>query len=167
VETKANFGPILPNRKSRFTTPASLRIDLHYARIGVIARWDWERFTRLALFLNYTPEEMASLICLQHSHLHGIRERNIFPGPAALLLTLVEAQVLKGISYDIISNPLPNDSPQSPRKDGVHDGPPEADLHGNGGGRPENQEAVRGPDHVPNHGRGAGGIERGADLAGG
>lgn len=98
---------LVPNKGSRLQTPASLNIDVHYAQLNVIRRWNWERFHRLAAFLNLTHGELASLICLPHRHLKGIRARNVFPGPAALLLTLLEAQVLASYSNDIIPNPFP------------------------------------------------------------
>jgi hypothetical protein len=106
------YRPVLPNRKSPHQTPASLRVDLHYAHLGVIARWDWDRFLRLAAFLNYTPQELASVICLQHGKLARAEQTNRFPGPAALLLTLLEAQAMKDFSADIIKAPFPHDSPQ-------------------------------------------------------
>lgn len=101
--------PLTPNRLSKHQTPASLRIDIHYARLSIVQRWNWERFHRLASFLNVTYGELASLIALPHSHLDGIRERNFFPGPAALLLTILEASILKNYSDDIIAQPFPTD----------------------------------------------------------
>ena len=101
------YPPHLPNRQSPLQTPASLRIDLHYAHLGVKVRWDWDRFLRLAAFLNYTPAELASVICLPHGRLWYCERYNSFPGPAALLLTLLEAKALKGFTSDIIPNPLP------------------------------------------------------------
>jgi len=110
--------PITPNRASKHQTPASLRIDIHYAKLSLIRRWNWERFHRLASFLNVTYGELASLIALPHSLLDGIRERNYFPGPAALLLTLLEANALKLYSDDIIAQPFPTDyaPPEDPGK---------------------------------------------------
>jgi hypothetical protein len=104
----------VPNRGSKHQTPASLNIDLHYAKLGVVRRWNWERFHRLAAFLNMTYGELASTICLHHSLLEGVRARNVFPGPAALLLTLLEAQYLADYSNDIIANPFyaPSQDPQ-------------------------------------------------------
>lgn len=97
----------VPNQGSKLQTPASLNIDLHYAHLDVIRRWNWERYHRLAAFLQLTYGELASLICLPHSQLKGIRERNVFPGPPALLLTLLEAQVLSAYSSDVIAQPFP------------------------------------------------------------
>lgn len=99
----------VPNKGSKLQTPASLNIDLHYAELQVIRRWNWERYHRLAAFLRLTHGELASLICLPHSLLKGIQRRNVFPGPAALLLTLLEAQVMQAYSKDIIAQPFPSD----------------------------------------------------------
>ena len=104
---RRKFAPILPNRHSPHQTPASLRVDLRYAELGIVARWDWDRYLRLAAFLNYTPYELASVICIPHGRLWRCQRRNRFPGPAALLLTLLEAQAMKDYSEDIIANPFP------------------------------------------------------------
>lgn len=101
------FRPVLPNRKSQHRTPASLRLDLHYSHLGVVARWDWDRYLRLAKFLNYTPHELGSLVCLPHAHVDIAERKNSFPGPAALLLTLLEAKALAGLGSDVIANPFP------------------------------------------------------------
>lgn len=109
------YPPYLPNRYSKHQTPASLLIDLHYARLGVRARWDWERYCRISTFLDYTPYELASLIHLTHAHVPAIEQNNKFPGPAALLLTLLEAQAMKDYSTDTIPNPFPHDFAQGPK----------------------------------------------------
>lgn len=98
--------PIFPNALSKRQTLGSRRIDLHYAKLNIPRRWTWDRFTMLCSVLRVTHEEMASAICLPHSYLNGAYRRNIFPGPAALLLTMIEADVMKGISKDIIENPI-------------------------------------------------------------
>jgi len=99
---------ILPNRKSPLETPGSVLIDVHYAKLNIVRRWDWDRFNRLAAFLRLTHGELASFICLPHSLLKGCQKRNCFPGPAALLLTLLEAQVMAKFSNDVIPQPFPN-----------------------------------------------------------
>jgi hypothetical protein len=98
--------PIFQTFNPKAQTLGSRRIDLHYAKLGLPKRWTWRRFTDLCSFLRVTPEEMASTILLPHSHLPGCFKRNAFPGPAALLLTLIEANVMKGLSADIIENPI-------------------------------------------------------------
>jgi hypothetical protein len=97
--------PILPNSGNRQTL-GSRRIDLHYGKLGIPRRWTWARFDALCAFLRVTHEEMASTICMPHSTLPTAYKRNCFPGPAALLLTLIEANVKKGLSEDIIENPI-------------------------------------------------------------
>lgn len=111
---------MLPNKDGPHQTPASLSIDVHYLQLQIVRRWNWDRFHRLAAFLRLTHGELASMICLPHSHLAGIQKRNIFPGPAALLLTLLEAQTLSKFSKDIIIDPFPHapsGNPQEARPD--------------------------------------------------
>ncbi len=104
---------LLPNKGSPHQSPSSLLIDVHYAKLNLVRRWNWDRFHRLAAFLRLTHGELASLVCIQHSHLNGIQRRNVFPGPAALLLTLLEAQVLAKCSNDIIPQPFPQYAPST------------------------------------------------------
>lgn len=117
------YPPILQNKNSRHKTPASLRFDLHYAKIGVIARWDWSRYIRLATFLTLTPTELASLICMPHAHLDSAERNNRFAGPACLLLTLLEAQAMANYTNDVLANPFPahpHGSPQAEAKVQAH-----------------------------------------------
>lgn len=102
-----NLDTRFQNRGSPRRTFGSIRFDLHYAKLGIIARWDWDRYTRLAKFLDLTVHELASLICLRHRHLDLAQRDNVFPGPAALLLTLVEAQAMSAYTKDVIAEPLP------------------------------------------------------------
>lgn len=97
----------LPNQASPHETPASILIDIHYANLQVRFRWTWERYCRLAAFLNYTIGELASVICLEHSLLRQAEKYNKFPGPACLHLTLLEARAMRLLSTDIIANPFP------------------------------------------------------------
>ena len=102
-----NPAALFPNRKSPFRTPASLLFDVHYAKLGILCRWDWARYNRLCSFLQFTPAEMASLVMLRHSHLAGAKRDNVFSGPVALLLTLIEAQAMSAYTKDVIAEPLP------------------------------------------------------------
>jgi hypothetical protein len=108
------YPPVLHNKQSPHQTPGSFSIDLHYAKLGICARWDWDRYTRLATFLNLTPWELASLICLSHSACDTAQKRNKFRGPECMVLTLLEAQVLKNFSADIIPKPFPTSLPHDP-----------------------------------------------------
>ncbi len=104
---------LLPNRGSPLATPASLNIDIHYARLGIKTRWTWERFIRLAGFLNYTPAELASVICLTHRTMAVCQKQNWFSGPACLLLTMLEARAAADYLPDVIKDPFQfHDSPQ-------------------------------------------------------
>lgn len=102
----------LPNVNSAHRTPASLMVDLHYARLCLVERWDWTRFVRLANFLQITPWELASLAMIRHDALDGYKLRGVLPvknpQPTAMILTLLEAQALKGWVNDIIPNPWPS-----------------------------------------------------------
>lgn len=107
------FGAVssLPNHGSLHQTPASLMIDVHWASLGLIRRWTWERFVRLANFLQLTPWELASMAMIKHPALEGFKRRGILPiqnaQSTALILTQIEASALKGYSKDIIENPWP------------------------------------------------------------
>lgn len=98
--------PIVANPVSKHKTAASLRIELHYAKLGIIARWDWERYQRLAAFLNVTVHELASVLCMPHKAVEVARQSNRFPGPVCLLLTLLEAQSMEKYTDDIIKDPF-------------------------------------------------------------
>lgn len=105
------------NRHSEHRTHATIRFDIHYAKIALIERWDWKRFIKLSVFLRLTPYELGSLIALPHAHVNFAQRDNHFSGPAALILTLLEAQVMSKFTNDVIANPLPvttppNDPPQ-------------------------------------------------------
>ncbi len=121
---RAKSNALLPNKASKIQTVASTRIDVHYATLNVIRRWNWERFHRLAAFLNVTYGELASLIALPHDRLATIKERNFFPGSSALLLTIIEANALKNYSEDIIENPFPDALPRNPREVRPDSAPP-------------------------------------------
>lgn len=107
------YVPPMPNEKSRHQTPASLAIDLHYANLLLVERWDWDRYSRLCNLLKLTPHEMASLVLLPHKYVERFRELNGLPMNYAharavgLILTLLEAHLCKHISKDVIENPFP------------------------------------------------------------
>ena len=101
-----HVNPLLPNGASRKQTMGSRRIDLHYAKLGIPTRWTWDRFTMMCSVLRVTHEEMASVVCFPHRNLKDAYLRNNFPGSTALLLTLIEADVMKGITPDLIANPI-------------------------------------------------------------
>lgn len=87
-------------------------IDTSYASLNLVPRWNWIRFMRLANFLKLTPWELASLAIIRHEALDSYKRRGALPmmnpAPTALILTLIEAQALKGWTDDIIPNPFPN-----------------------------------------------------------
>ena len=96
---------LLPKDAHLEPTLGSRRIDLHYAKLGIPQRWTWDRFSLLCSVLRVTHLELASVVCLPSAALKRAFFANQFPGPAALLLTLIEADVMKGIT-DTIENPL-------------------------------------------------------------
>lgn len=105
----------LPNAGSKFATPASLKTDLHYEKLGIYQRWTWDRFLRLATFLKITPYELGSLACVTHSQVEVLRNTNRLklngPGknrPGALVLTLLETYCCRMYTKDIIESPFPN-----------------------------------------------------------
>ena len=82
------------------TSPTSLSIDIHYAKIGVQGAWDKKRVLRLCGWLRITRYELSSLIMLPHRQMDKYMEKGIFPGPVALLLSIFENHVAKGILMD-------------------------------------------------------------------
>lgn len=105
---------ILPNPQSKLATPASVSIDLHYTKLAIHSRWNYERFLRLAAFLGLTPGELGSLACISHLQVEKFEERNLLMCGAskhyagALILTMIEAFACKEYSDDVIENPIPN-----------------------------------------------------------
>jgi hypothetical protein len=99
--------PRFPNLRSQDQTIITAKIDIHYADLGIVDRWTWERFNRMAAFLRLQHAELASLICLRHTDMRRAKKEDRFPGPAALLLTLMEAQFMSEY-IATIKNPFPN-----------------------------------------------------------
>jgi hypothetical protein len=108
----------LPNENSPHQTPASLMIDTHYAQLGLVDRWGWERYVRLCQFLQMTPWEVASLVTLSHKAVAGFKRRGRMSGygtrGVALVLTLLEAHVMAAWTADVIANPFPDLSRSPP-----------------------------------------------------
>lgn len=102
----------LPNLQSAHQTVASRLVDTHFARLGLVQRWTWDRFIRLANFLEMTPWELASMVMLKHDAVESYKRRSQLPvrnpQPTAFLLTLIESRAMKGWTTDIIENPFPN-----------------------------------------------------------
>ena len=108
------YEPTLPNVKSERATAASRLIDIHYANLLLIERWNWDRYITLCQFLKVTPVELASLCLIPHTWLGRFKEENQLNASnggaraVALILTLVEAHAMKAISKDVIENPFPS-----------------------------------------------------------
>gem|GEM_PF-3887096 len=107
--------PRFPNIRSKDQTVVTAQIDIHYADLGVVERWTWERFTRLAAFLRLQHAELSSLICLPHTDMRKAQKDDKFHGSAAMLLTLMEAQFMADY-IGTIKNPFPdlNALPEDP-----------------------------------------------------
>lgn len=109
-----SYAAVLPNEGSKGQTPASLAIDVHYATLMLVERWNWERFVKLCTFLKMTSCEVASLVMLPHSKLVAYQLRNVLPlhrahaSSVALSLTLLEAYLMRGLTEDVIENPFPD-----------------------------------------------------------
>jgi hypothetical protein len=115
--------PSLPNEGSKLQTPNTLRIDVHYANLLLAERWTWDRFNRLAAFLQISHAELASAVTLSHRSLEKYESTNRIPNrdgngrAIALLLTLLESHVCGEWTNDVIANPFPdlnNAQPPSP-----------------------------------------------------
>lgn len=110
---RSEYRPPLPNVGSAGQTPASLAIDVHYANLMLVERWDWPRFLKLANLLKLTPHELASLVLLPHKYVDDYRLRNGLPmtynwaRPVAMLLTLVELHVAGHLTADVVQEPFP------------------------------------------------------------
>ncbi len=107
-----------PNYGSENATPASLKIDLHYRELHIWERWTWIRYCRLAKFLRLTPEELASIVCVPHSRLARFEQENhlfAYAGApdraAALLLTILETQVMGHLTHDVVEKVFPELTP--------------------------------------------------------
>lgn len=104
----------LPNIGSTGQTPASLAIDIHYAKLLLVERWTWERFVRLCHFLKMTSCEVASLVLLPHRCIPAYKERNTLPlsrphaASVALSLTLLEAYLMRGLTDDVLPDVFPD-----------------------------------------------------------
>lgn len=106
---------ILPNSGSPNATPASLKIDLHYAKREVFTRWNYERFLRLAAFLRLTPYELGSLAGIPHREVDAFRAANVLVDgrsrrnyAATILLTNFEWHACKAFTDDVVKDIYPN-----------------------------------------------------------
>lgn len=111
----SGYLPPLPNTDSEYTTATTKIIDLHYSNKRIAERWTFERYERLCSFLKLTHYELASLVCMPHSHVAKLREYNLLPGTVngggravGMLLTILEARVLKKLVPDVVTNIFPN-----------------------------------------------------------
>jgi hypothetical protein len=110
--TKKRKNPIqkgtFPKRKRSnplsSSTPASDLIDIHYETLGLRKLWNRDRIERLCGYLRLSQAELASMVAVGHIRFDGYIQRNFFPGPLALLLTMLETRYLKGLAADIITN---------------------------------------------------------------
>jgi hypothetical protein len=113
---KKSFGysPSLPNAGSKYQTPNTLRIDVHYANLLLAERWTWDRFNRLASFLQISHAELASAVTLSHRALEKYESTNRIPNrdgngrAIALLLTLLETHCCGEWTNDVIQKPFPD-----------------------------------------------------------
>ena len=70
------------------------RIRHHYREAGLGRHWTKERFYRLCFMLQCEPEELAALCCIDLRGLWQYLHRDNFPGPASLLLDLIDHSLL-------------------------------------------------------------------------
>jgi hypothetical protein len=103
-----------PNFGSDFATPSSQRVDAHYVKLNLLDRWTWERFSRMCRFMQLTPYELGSIACIPHRVIEQWKLRSVLPMSAtqgayavALILTVIESQVLAGHVSDVIEDPIP------------------------------------------------------------
>ena len=109
---KPRAKPIQTKRKlkkapgdSEYATSASIIMDAHYARLGVVKKWNKERVDRLCGFLRLNYGELASLLLMPHRDFQKtIISTKPFPGPLCLLLSIIERRYLKEYTKDTIDN---------------------------------------------------------------
>lgn len=111
----SGYLPPLPNADSPLTTATTKLLDLHYSNKRIAERWTWERYQRLCSFLKVTEAELASLCLMPHGWIPKLKESNMLPcsvnggGRAVgMILTLLEARVLKKLVPDVVAHPFPN-----------------------------------------------------------
>lgn len=107
--------PPLPNATSKHRSPSTDLIDIHYSNLRISERWDWQRIQRLCSFLQVTEYELASLVLMPHEWVEKFKQRDQMPcavaggGRAvAMILTILEARVLKRLTKDVIVEPFPS-----------------------------------------------------------
>lgn len=86
------------------STPISLLSDSHYTLMGLADAWDRKRVLRLCEFMGISRFELASLIYAPHPRFEEWFEREAFPGPVLVLLTIIESSVMEGFLFD---SPVP------------------------------------------------------------
>jgi hypothetical protein len=105
-----------PNSGSPNGSPRSAIIDAYYARLLLVDRWTWNRFCRLATFLKLTHYELASLALIPHLYVKKWEDEYIFPVKNksayahAMILTLIESNVLDNYTKDVVKQPFPDSS---------------------------------------------------------
>jgi hypothetical protein len=114
ISKKFGYIPDLPNNGSPLQTPSTLLVDVHYAKLLLVERWTWERFTRLCAFLRISEAELASAVLMPHKMIPVYKQKNKIPNragsarPIALLLTLLEHHCMGAMTKDTIANPFPS-----------------------------------------------------------
>lgn len=115
------FGKGLVNTEQT-STGASALIDAHYATLGIQGAWDEDRVLRLCGWLRITRYELASLVMYPHQQMKKSMKTGYFPGPVALLFTILENELMPDILMDAI--PEDKDTPIIP-SDLLNHGSPE------------------------------------------
>lgn len=77
-----------PRRTTKLQT-----IELHYANFADQLRWNHDRFTRLCSALGLTVHELGALVRLRMAETEKYLQRNSFPAPVELHLTLIERSI--------------------------------------------------------------------------
>lgn len=102
------------NLGSKGQTAASVMLDTHWSMMRLESRWTWERFVRLAKFLEMTPYELASLVMLRHQDVPSYLERGMMHPKhrttrlIALFLQLVENHVMGAWDPAVVLDPFPH-----------------------------------------------------------
>ena len=102
---KKNYNfPKLPRLKNPGNTQVfSHIIDQHYEALGIKKIWDERRVKRMANFMRITRRDLASLINMPYNIFNQMILQGNISGPAALMLTIIENQVMGEFAPDTIN----------------------------------------------------------------
>ena len=85
------------------TSPFSHLIDQHYESLGLKKLWNERRIKRLVNFMRITKRDLASLVNMPYNIFIQMNNSGQVTGPAALMLTILEHQVMGDFAPDTVN----------------------------------------------------------------